>query len=462
MEKKYDVAIIGAGPGGYVAGIRAAQLGLKICVVEKDNPGGVCLNWGCIPSKNLIHQAGLFSSMSELSEIGVNVDVNGLDYGKVHEKSRQVVRRLRQGVEFLMQKNKIDYVQGDAKISDKNTVSLSDGRDIVAKNIIVATGSRPLQLPGFEFDEEQVLSSTGVLSMDKLPKSMAILGAGAVGCEFAYVMNALGVEITLVELADHILPFEDEEVVAVLASAFEKTGIRVLTGCTAKSLVKSAKQVDITLQEKEEAPSTISAEKVLCVFGRQPNTDYIGLGNIGIATEKGFIPVDDYNQTVVPGVFAIGDVVATPLLAHVASKEGENVVEYIAGKNPEPRIDLGAIPSAIYCQPQVASFGLREAQANKDGIPFKKAIFPYIGVGKAVAVGKTDGMVKVLYDPDTEEILGSHIVGANATEMIHELLLAKTSELVPSEVANMIHAHPTLSESIMENMKMIEGGAIHI
>jgi dihydrolipoamide dehydrogenase len=458
----YDVIVIGAGPGGYVAAIRAAQLGLKACVVEKDKPGGICLNWGCIPTKNIIHQAEVFASQTDLEEMGLFIDTKKFNYGKVFEKSRNVVGTLVNGVEYLLKKNKVKLIRGKATIVAKNKVALADGTEISGKNILIATGSKPMQIPGFEFDEKQVLSSTGILSLKKLPESLVILGGGAIGCEFAYIMNAFGVKVYLVEMMDHILPFEDEGIVAVLADSFEKTGVTVMTGTQALSLKKTAKKVVVNLKEISGDEKQIEAQKVLCVFGRTPNTDDIGLENIGLKTEKGFIPVGDYGQTSVKGVFAIGDVVATPLLAHVASKEGEIAVEYMAGHGPEARIDPDIIPSAIYCQPQVASFGLREAQAKEKNIPYKTAVFPYRGVGKAVAIGKTDGLVKTLYDPDTQEILGAHMVGYNATEMIHEILLAKTGELLPEDMARMIHAHPTLSESIMELMRAVGGQPIHI
>jgi dihydrolipoyl dehydrogenase len=460
--KRYDVVIIGAGPGGYVAGIRAAQLGLKACVIEKDNPGGVCLNWGCIPSKNLLHQAEIFESRKDLEAMGVGVDTSGFDYAKVHKNSRQATQQLVKGVSFLLKKNKVDVIQSTAKIAAKDKVTLSDGTQIAAKNILIATGSRPFTLPGFEFDETQVLSSTGILSMSKLPKSLVILGAGAIGCEFAYVMNAFGVVVTLVEMVDHILPFEDEETVSVLVGSFKKSGIRMMTGTRALSLEKSKDQVTVTLKEKGGEKKTVSADKALCVFGRTPNTDDIGLENIGVNTEKGYIPVGDYYQTNVPGVFAIGDVVATPLLAHVASKEGEIAVEYMAGHSTDACIDANQIPSAIYCEPQVASFGLRESQAKEENINYKKMVFPYRGVGKPVAIGKADGMVKILYDADTTEILGGHIVGQDATELIHEILLAKSAELLPEDIAKMIHAHPTIAEAIKEGMLGVDGQAIHM
>ena len=460
-EDVYDVIIIGAGPGGYVAGIRASQLDLKVCVVEKDKCGGVCLNWGCIPSKNLIHQAHMFQACKELEEMGIAVNIQNFDYSRVQKKSRAATQRLNTGVEFLLKKNKIDLVQGAARIISRDKIQLSDGKILNSKNIIIATGSRPAEIPGFEFDEKKVLSSTGILSMTKLPHSLIILGAGAIGCEFAYIMNAFGVKVTLVEMEKHILPFEDTEIAAFLEKSFKQSKINVLTGTRAVSLKKTDKTVAVTLQGPDGKQQTIEADKALCVFGRKPNTGDIGLDAIGLKTEKGYIPVGDYYQTSVKGVFAIGDIVATPLLAHVASKEGEIAVEYISGHAPEPRVDNNTVPSAIYCEPQVASFGLREDQAKEKKIAYKKTVFPYQGVGKAVAIGQAEGMVKLLCDPESQEILGCHIIGYDATEIIHEVLLAKSSELLPEDITRMVHAHPTISEIVMEAMKGVNGEAIH-
>lgn len=459
---QYDVIIIGAGPGGYVAGIRAAQLGLRSCVIEKDKAGGVCLNWGCIPSKNLLHQAKVFVESDELSEMGVVVDKSKLDYAKVQGKSRKIADQLMKGVEYLLKKNKVELIKGTARIVEKAKVVLENGKEIAGRNILIATGSRPLEVPGFEFDETQVLSSNGILSLTKLPKSLVILGGGAIGCEFAYILNAFGTKVTLVEMADHLLPFEDEETVAVLEKSFKKSGIEVLTKTVALSLSKTPGKVSVALK-KEGIQSTVEAEKVLCVFGRKPNTESLGLAEIGLRTENGFILVGPYYQSEVKGVFAIGDVVkTTPLLAHVASKEGEIAVEYMAGKETETIVDLNAIPSAIYCEPQLASFGLRETVAKAGNINYGKAVFPFRGLGKAVAIGKADGHVKVLYQKDTKEILGAHIVGENATELIHEILLAKSAELLPDDITGMVHAHPTLSEATIEVMRAIDNLAIHV
>ncbi len=459
---EYDVIIIGAGPGGYVAGIRAAQLGLRACIIEKDALGGVCLNWGCIPTKSLIYHAGVFHSRLELEKMGLSVDSGAFNYEYVHDQSRKAAGILAGGVEHLLKKNKIDLISGTAGIVSEKLVALEDGSEIKGKNIVIATGSHPLQLKGFEFDEKQVLSSNGILSLKELPASLVILGAGAIGCEFAYIMNTFGVKVCLVEMEKHILPFEDARSAAVLERSFRDNGIDVITGAAARSLEKTSEAAIVTLVTKDGSVKKVQAEKVLCVFGRTPNTGGIGLGNIGIETEKGYIPVTDYYETRVPGVYAIGDVLRTPLLAHVASKEGEIVCEHIAGCTTDKRIDPNEIPSAVYCEPQVASFGLRESQAKERNIPFKKAMYPYRGVGKSVVVGKTEGMVKTLYDPETHKILGAHIVGYNATELIHEILLAKTAGLLPEHIARMIHAHPTVSEVVMEQMRGVSGQPIHM
>jgi dihydrolipoamide dehydrogenase len=457
----FDVLIMGSGPGGYVAGIRAGQLGLKAAVIERDKVGGVCLNVGCIPSKTLIHQAELFRSLPALKEMGLAIDLKGFDYTHVYDKSRKAADTLSKGVQFLLKKNKVELIVGDAALSGKNEATLKDGKKITGKNIIIATGSRPRIIPGFEFDEQKVLSSTGALMLKKLPKKAVILGAGAIGVEFAHVWNGFGVEVHLVEMMERILPLEDAEAVQVLARAFQKRGVQMYTSTKAVSMQKTGSGVSVVIEDKAGARKTLEADLILVVVGRTINTDGIGLEKVGIVPEKGFIPVGDYNQTKVPGIYAVGDVVATPLLAHVAFKEAEIAVERIAGKSPSPRIDPLSIPGATYCEPQVASFGLPEWKAVEKGIAFAKASFPYRGAGKSVAVDQTDGFVKIIYDPKTKEILGAHIVGADATELIHELLLARTAELLPEDIATMIHAHPTLSEAVGESMRAVEGWAIH-
>lgn len=461
-----DLIIIGAGPGGYCAAIRAAQLGLKSAIVEKDKPGGVCLNWGCIPSKNLIHQAELYHSLHEMESVGVKVDRSDLDYSAVQAGSRAVVKTLTSGVAGLLKKNKVEYHTGSAKITGKGEVTIStdgDSKKLKAKNIMVATGSSPMNVLGFEFDEHQVLSSTGILNLTSLPKSLTILGAGAIGCEFAFVMNSFGVEVTLVEFADHILPSEDYETTQLLHQSFVSSGIKVMTQTKASSLDKNDSSVQVTVEAKDGSNQVIESEKVLVVFGRTPNTAALGLIEMGVKLQdRGHVVTDDYGQTSAAGIYAIGDITDTPALAHVASKEGEIAVEHMAGHEPSIKnVDPNSVPSAIYCEPQVAGFGLREDQAKADGIKVKKSVFNYAGAGKTIAIGKPNGIVKVLCDADTDEVLGAHIVGHNATELIHELLLAKHAELLPEDVESMIHAHPTISEAVMEAMRGINGKPIH-
>ncbi|MEH6628999.1 MAG: dihydrolipoyl dehydrogenase [Motiliproteus sp.] len=465
MSEKLDLIIIGAGPGGYVAAVRASQLGLKVAVVEKYRPGGVCLNWGCIPSKNLIHQAELYHSMHEMEAVGVKVDRTGLDYSAVHANSRKVVDTLTGGVAGLLKKNKVALIEGTAKVTGKGEVtvtSASGDSKYNATNIMVATGSRPMQVPGFECDEERVLSSNGVLAMTELPESMVILGAGAIGCEFAYVMNSFGVKVTLVEAAEHILPTEDFETCAVLDKCFKRDGIDVLTATRAQALEQRDNSVAVTLEQGGRT-AVIEAEKVLVVFGRVPNTENLGLREMGVKLDDcGYVQIGDYCQTHAASIYAIGDITRSPALAHVASKEGEIAVEHMADHQPDIKvIDADLVPSAVYCEPQVAGFGLREDQAKKDGIAVKKSVFNYPGAGKTIAIGKPDGLVKLLVDPKTDELLGAHIVGYNATELLHELLLAKKAELLPEDIAQMIHAHPTIAEAVMEAARGVNDKPIH-
>jgi len=466
MEKVYDVAIVGGGPGGYVAAIRAAQLGLSACLIEKDTPGGVCLNWGCIPSKSLIHHASEFLALAHMEGFGVKVDRSGFQYAAVHKQSREAARVLADGVAGLLRKNKVEVFKATGCITAPGEIALSggqhDGRVVRAKNVIIATGSRPLTIKGFEFDEKRVLSSSGILALTELPKTLLILGAGAIGCEFAYVMNAFGVKVTLLEMAPQILPSSDAEVTAVLETSLRNRGIAVHPGCRAISLDRSSEGGTVTVEEKGQT-RRIAADQVLVALGRVPNSHGIGLERVGVkCDERGFVLTQDYCETNVKHVFAIGDVTSSPGLAHVASKEGEIVVDYIAGHPGERQVDVGLVPSAVYCEPQVASFGLSEKQAAERGIRFKKSLFPYRAAGKAVAVGKTEGLVKILAEVETGEILGAHIVGTEATELIHELLLAKHGELLVDDVQAMIHAHPTISESLMEAARGVFGKPVHV
>ena len=461
MAFDYDLLIIGAGPGGYVGAIRATQLGLKVCVVEKDKAGGVCLNIGCIPSKSLVHQAESFHSIGDLERMGIKVDQSQFDYSKAQAESRKAADQLSKGVGFLLKKNKVDYVEGTAVITGEHEVTVDGERKIGAQNIMIATGSRPRELKGFEFDGTTIMSSDDILMRTDLPKSMLVLGAGAIGCEFTHIMSRFGVDVTLIEMLDHILPTVDEEAAKVLARSFKKRKLTMYTGAQAQPPQKEKGKVVMDVETKK-GTKTLEAETLLVTVGRAPNTEKIGLENVGIRPEKGFIPVGDYYRTSVDSIFAIGDVVSvTPQLAHVASKEAELVVEYLAGEKVEPRLDPTTIPFGVYTEPEVAGFGYTEEEAKEKGYEAASDSFPIRGAGKSVAIEKTEGMVKIVYDTKTQEILGARIVGTQATDLIHELLLARSSELVTTDISKLIHAHPTLSEAVMEAARATEGWMIH-
>lgn len=463
----YDLIVIGGGPGGYVAAVRASQLGLKTALIEKDKLGGVCGNWGCIPSKALINQAEAYHAIEALEHMGVKVDVSGLDYAKVQAKSRAAAEGSGKGTAYLMKKNKVEVIAGIAVVTGAHEVTVNGTQKVSGSAILVATGSRPRELPGMEFDEKTVLSSTGILGLTSLPKSLLILGSGAIGMEFAYIMNAFGVQVTVIEMLPRILPVEDHETAAVVEKAFVKRGVKFHVATKATTLKKSAGGVDLTI-EKDGKTEVLKAEKILVAVGRVPNTENLGLEKLGVKLDRGFVTVKDYYQTDAASIYAIGDIVPSPLLAHVASKEGEIAVEHLAsqlkgGKAPhEKRLDPLLIPGATYCEPQIASFGLTEEKAKEKKIDYKAYSFPFTGNGKAKAVDRTEGLAKVLYDPKTREILGGHVVGLYATELVHELLLAKKAELLPEDIATMVHAHPTVSEALMEAARGAEGWAIHI
>lgn len=506
MDTVYDIVVIGAGPGGYVAAIRGAQLGLKVAVVEKDKPGGICLNLGCIPSKALIHQAELVNSIAELEDLGLRVDKSGLDYAKAFAKSRKAAERLSKGVQFLLKKNGIDYIKATATVAAPDRVELSEGSPLHTRSIILATGSRPRQLPGLPFDEQRVLSSSGALLLEKLPHRIAIIGGGAIGLELAYVWRSFGAEVTIIEALDRLAPLEDPEVSAFIAAAFRKQGINIYTA-TLASPAQTAPQADasksktsaptlpplpLTLALKAAAgsspaqpgtsaaaaaptpaptpdnPGSLEVDAVLVAVGRVPNSENLGLEALGIRSERGFVETGAWCQTAARGIYAIGDLVNTPLLAHVASKEGELAAEHIAhvlsgtALPAASTIQRDTVPSAIYCKPEVGSFGLTEQQAKAAGRNVSSFSFPYRGIGKAVATEKADGFVKLVADAETGELLGAAIAGEQATELIHELLLAKQNELTVEEIADLMHAHPTLSEGVMEAARGVLGRAIHV
>jgi len=458
--KSFELVIIGAGPGGYVGAIRAAQLGMKTAVIERDTPGGVCLNIGCIPSKALIHQAEKYNAIADLERMGIKVDRSEFDYKEVHKKSRLAAKKLSKGVEFLLKKNKVDYIKGEAVFEDRNTL-LVNGEQIHGDHIIIATGSRPKQIPGFEIDEENVISSTGALMLEKLPEKMLILGSGAIGVEFSHIFNSFGVQVHLVEMLDTIIPTEDRDISEELEKAFKKRKIKVYTSTKAAGYEKTENGLTVHLKDKDNNEVTIVVDKILLAVGRSTNVENLGLEKIGVELERGnFIKVGDFYETSVKGVYAVGDVVSSPLLAHVASKEAEIAVEHIVGKEVEKKLDPLMIPGAVYCEPEIGSFGLKEKDVQDQSVIVSK--FPYKAIGKATAVEQSEGFIKILTEEVTGKILGASLIGAQATELIHELLLAKDVELSTEKIASMIHAHPTLSEGLMEASRASQGWAIHI
>jgi dihydrolipoamide dehydrogenase len=467
MAYDFDVAVIGAGPGGYVAAIRAAQLGQRVAVIEKGSLGGVCLNIGCIPSKAIIHQAEIFRNRLKLAAMGVAVDDSGFRYESVFDASRKAAETLSKGVAYLLKKSGVEVVSGAARLLSGHEAEVGGGRRISAGAVILATGSRPRAVPGLEFDGERVLSSDGALMLKALPRRALIVGAGAIGMEFAHILNAFGSEAHIVEAAKTVLPLEDGEVTALLARSFAKRGIKIHTSSKVLSYeVSGDGLISATIGGAGGGEAEVSADKIFVMAGRAPNTENIGLEELGIArTPGGFIEAGDYYQTCVPSVYAIGDIVASsPLLAHAASKEGEIAAECIAGRAPGcARINNMDIPSVVYCEPQVASFGLTEERAAAEGVPFVKASFPFKGCGKAVAVGEPEGFVKLITRADTKAVIGAHIIGAGAAELIHELLLVSSTAMISTaDIAGTVHAHPTLSEAVMEAARAANGWAIHV
>jgi len=457
---QYDLIVIGSGPGGYVGAIRASQLGLKTLIIEKDKPGGVCLNVGCIPTKALVERAQIFNNLSELKSIGIKTEKSELNYSKVQKKARIASTRLSKGVKFLIEKNKIKYVQGNAAKVQPGKITLENGDEFFGKNILLATGSSPKVIKGFETDEDIILTSTGMLALTELPESLIILGSGAIGIEFAYIMNSFGVKVTVVELLSQILPLEDSDIAESIESSLGKQGIKFIKGVAADSLKKNMGLVEVTLKDDEK--TVLKSEKVLVAIGRKTNTDEIDFKDTAVKIDqRGFVETGDFYETDETGIFAIGDIVASAQLAHVASKEAEIAVEHIAGKNPQKRLEGSSIPSAVYCEPQVASFGLKGRDINTASPDAVVSVFPFRGNGKATATGHAEGLVKIISSPDGS-VLGAHIAGHNASEMIHELLLAKEEGIKLERIAEMIHVHPSFSESIMEAAKEAFDGAIHI
>lgn len=460
----YDCIVIGSGPGGYVAAIRAAQLGLKTAVVEREAPGGICLNWGCIPTKALLKSAEMFQSMKHAKDYGLIAPEVGFDFPAIIKRSRGVVDRMTKGVSFLFKKNKIDYLQGEGRLEPGNFVIVrdKDGKEQAYgyKDVIIATGARARTMPALPVDGERILTYRHALALSECPKKLLVIGAGAIGIEFAYFYNSFGAEVTVVEVMEHILPIEDEEVSKGLAKSLQKNGMNLRTGTMVESLERKGGTVNALLKTNDKVEQW-SGDYCLVAIGVQGNTENLGLEKIGLRTEKSFIEVDQYYRTGVAHVYAIGDVAGAPWLAHVASHEGIICAEYIAGQKPHP-IDYSAIPGCTYCIPQVASIGLTEKAARATGRPIKVGRFPFSASGKAVAANETEGFVKVVIDEEIEEILGVHILHPEATELLGEASIIKSHEGTASSVANTIHAHPTLSEAVMEAMGDALGRAIHI
>lgn len=460
---RYDLVVVGAGPGGYVAAIRAAQLGLRTAVVEKDRPGGVCLNWGCIPSKAILTSAEMYEDLKHGEHYGIKVSGLSFDYAQVIRRSREVAGRLAKGVEYLLKKNKVPLVRGAGRIEGGNRVIVeAEGEDpqrLDADRILLATGSRERTLPGLEVDGAQVITSFEALTDRDVPESIVIIGGGAIGVEFAYVYRTFGSRVTVVEMEAQLLPGVDADVARELERAFEKKGIEVLTGTTYDRVEKYPGRVEVMLNGGDGQKER-TANKVLVAVGRVPLSDGLGLEDAGVRVERGFIQVNERLQTANPAVWAIGDVNGPPLLAHAASEEGIAAVEFMTGQR-EKAIDPRRIPACIYCQPQVAVFGLSEEQARAQGHEVKVGKFPFRALGKALASGHAEGLVKLVVDKEYGEILGCHIVGRGATDLIAEIGLARTLEATTAELTETVHAHPTLSEAILEAALAAEGRSIN-
>ena len=464
--KKFDLVVLGSGPGGYVAAIRAAQLGMKVGCVERDKLGGICLNWGCIPSKALLKSAEVMWEFKRSKEYGITYDNLKVDFKKTIKRSRDVADRHSQGVEYLFKKNKIEKISGTGKFLSSNKLSIVDnyGKEVAqveGRNIIISTGARPRELPGIKIDRKKVITSTEAMILEAIPKEMIIIGAGAIGAEFAYFYNAFGTKITLIEMMPNILPIEDEEVTALLRREFKKQGIEIMTETKVESAAVSGDSALVKVNNSKGSQE-LKADVALVAIGIQGNSDNLGLEQIGVQVEKSWIKVDKTNyKTNVSGIYAIGDVIGPPWLAHVASAEGIRCAEGIAGVETDP-LDYNSIPGCTYCQPQVASIGITEAKAKELKYETKIGRFPFTANGKASATNEAVGFVKLIFDAKYGELLGAHIIGHGATELIAELGVAKKLETTPYEIIRTVHAHPTLSEAVMEAAEDALGHAIDI
>lgn len=461
----YDIIVIGSGPGGYVAAIRASQLGLKTAIVEKAELGGVCLNWGCIPTKALLKSANVFEYLNHSEDYGIKVKGGEADFGAVVKRSRDVAGQMSNGIQFLMKKNKIEVIKGTAKIKAGKKVEVTDEKGkkseiSASKGVIIATGARSRELPNLPQDGKKVIGYREAMTLPSQPKSMIVVGSGAIGVEFAYFYAAMGTEVTIVEYMPNIVPVEDEEVSKQLERTFKKKGIKIMTNSSVESVDTKGKGVKAKVKTKK-GEETLEADVLLSAVGITPNIEGIGLEDVGIATDKGRIMVNDFYETNIPGFYAIGDVVPGQALAHVASAEGIICVEKIAGMNVQP-LDYGNIPGCTYCSPEVASVGMTEKAAKEAGYELKVGKFPFSASGKAKAAGAPDGFVKLIFDAKYGELLGGHMIGFNVTEMIAEIVAVRKLETTGHELIKTVHPHPTMSEAVMEAAAAAYDEVIHL
>jgi dihydrolipoamide dehydrogenase len=460
----YDVVVIGSGPGGYVAAIRASQLGLKTAIVERESLGGICLNWGCIPTKALLKSAQVFEYIKHSADYGITVKESSHDFGAVVKRSRGVADGMSKGIAFLMKKNKIDVIMGTGKLASANKVEVTDAagakKTYDAKHIILATGARSRELPNIKIDGKKIIGYRDAMVLPSQPKSMIVMGSGAIGCEFAYFYSTMGTKVTIVEFLPNILPVEDEEVSKEVAKSFKKAGIEIMTDASVESVDTKGTGCKVKVKTKTGVVE-MEADVVLSAVGVQTNLENLGLESVGVKTDKGKVLVDDFYATNIKGVYAIGDIVKGQALAHVASAEGIICVEKIAGHHPEP-LNYNNIPGCTYSSPEVASVGYTEKAAKEAGYEIKVGKFPFSASGKASASGAKEGFIKLIFDAKYGEFLGAHMVGANVTEMIAEVVVARKLETTGMEIIKSVHPHPTMSEAIMEAAAQAYGECIHL
>ncbi len=479
MANSYDIIIIGSGPGGYIAAIRASQLGLKTAIIEREHIGGICLNWGCIPTKALLRSAEVYDHMVHAKDYGLKAEKFSSDIAAIVKRSRAVTAQMAAGIGFLMKKNKVDVIWGEAKITSKGVIKVSETKkEIVqpqnpipkgilpvgtykAKNIIIATGARPRVLPGIEPDGDKIWTYFDAMKPKSMPKSILVMGSGAIGIEFASFYRSMGVEVTVVELLSNVMPVEDEEISKLAKKRFEKNGMRILTDTKVAKIEKTKNGIIAHVELKNGKIEKIAADKLISAVGVQCNIENLGLEKLDVKIENGAIVIDKKCQTNIAGIYAIGDVAGPPMLAHKAEHEAIIAVENIAGKNPHA-LDRGKIPGCTYCDPQVASVGLTEKQAKEQGRKVKIGRFPFIGNGKAVALGEPDGLVKTIFDDKTGELLGAHMIGAEVTELIQGFVIAMNLETTEEELMHTIFPHPTLSETMKESVLDAYGKALNM